>query len=339
MFSETNEWKSKIKADSTEWLLEKNNPSIRYFTLCNIFEQKISNPEIQKLKDEIMVTGIVPIILDKQSNEGCWCIPENFYVKSKYKGTVWQIIILAELGANGNDKRIKKAYEFILKYSQDRKSGGFCYRGNKNLGGNSDCILPCLTANMVWSLIRFGYLEDPRVQHGIDWLIKYQRFDDGIENAPKGWFYDKFEVCWGKHTCHMGVVKTLKALAEIPINKRSDEVKKTIEKGAEFILKHHIHKRSHNLNQISKPEWLQFGFPLLWNTDVLEILGILSKLAYKDKRMQEAMNLLISKQNDEGKWISETKFHGRFIVNLEKKNKASKWVTLNALKVLKDYYV
>lgn len=69
----------------------------------------------------------------------------------------------------------------------------------------------------------------------------------------------------------MGAVKTLKALSEIPENQRSDDVKNKIEKGAEYILKHHIYKRSHDLNFVAKPGWLKFGFPLMYQTDVLNI--------------------------------------------------------------------
>lgn len=136
----------------------------------------------------------------------------------------------------------------------------------------------------------------------------------------------------------MGVVKALKALAEIPINKRSQDVKITIEKGAEYMLKHRVHKRSHDLSQVSKPSWLQFGFPLMWNTDALEILGILTKLGYRDKRMQDAVDLVISKQDDRSRWKLESTFNGRFQVNIERKCRASKWITLNALRVLKRVY-
>jgi hypothetical protein len=189
---------------------------------------------------------------------------------------------------------------------------------------------------MVWSLIRFGYLDDPRVQRGIEWITRYQRFDDG-EDAPEGWPYDEYERCWGRHTCHMSVVKALKALAEIPENKRSEDVKNTIENEAEFILRHHVYRRSHDLGKISKPEWLRFGFPMMWNTDVLEILGILTKLGYRDKRMREAVELVISKQDERGRWSLESTFNGRFLVNIERKGKTSKWITLNALRVLKNF--
>jgi len=101
----------------------------------------------------------------------------------------------------------------------------------------------------------------------------------------------------------MGIVKGLKALSEIPLNKRYIEVKNTIEEGVEYLLKHYVFKRSHNLDKISKPSWLRFGFPLMWQTDILEILGILVKLGYKDERMQEAIDVLLSKQDNQGRWI------------------------------------
>lgn len=183
-----------------------------------------------------------------------------------------------------------------------------------------------------------GYPSDSRVRGGIDWIVKYQRFDDGVKDAPKGLPYDKREACWGKHTCHMGVVKALKALAEIPPDKRTPRIKETIEKGVEYLLKHHIYKRSHDLSRVSKPGWLKFGFPLMWNTDALEVLGILTKLGCRDERMQDALELVISKQDEQGRWKLETTFNGRFQVSIEQKGKTSKWVTLNALRVLKRAY-
>jgi hypothetical protein len=331
-------WKSMLKADPADWLLEKNNPSVRYFTLTEILDKSEDEPEVKETKKEIMTVGIVPAILSRQNDEGYWETAGGFYTK-KYNGTVWQLIILAELGADGGNERIRKACEFILKNSQDTESGGFSMHASaKTGGGRHSEIIPCLTGNMIRSLIRLGNLEDSRVQCGINWIVKYQRFDDGIHEASTGWPYDKFEICWGKHTCHMGAVKALKALAEIPKDKRSERVKNMIEIGSEYILIHHIYKKSHDLSSISKPGWLRFAFPLMYQTDALEILGILTKLGYKDKRMQEAVDFVVSKQNTQGRWVLENTFNERFQVNIEEKGKLSKWVTLNALKVLKRFY-
>ena len=332
------DWMSVLKGDPTEWLLEEDNLSVRYFTLTAILDESESQREAKEAKSEIMKVGAVPSILAKQSNEGCWEAPQRFYT-AKYKGTVWQLIILAELGADGKDERVKKACEFILANSQDRESGGFSvWPGAKTEGGKHSGVIPCLTGNEVWSLIRLGYLEDPRVRKAIEWITTYQRFDDGVSESPRGWPYDRFKICFGKHTCHMGVVKALKALAEIPVGKRSKDVVKTIEEGVEHMLKHHVHKRSHDLNRVSKPGWLRFGFPLMYQTDVLEILGLLTKLGYRDKRMQEAVDLVVSKQDSLGRWNMENTFNDRFHANIEQKGKPSKWITLNALKTLKGFY-
>src|SRR4030043_840566 len=129
-----NNLKSILKADPNDWLLEKNNPSIRYFTLRDILEKPENNLELQEARLGIMKAGLVPVILAKQKKEGYWEIPENFYT-AKYKGTVWQLLILAELGADITDVNVKKACEFILNHSQDRQSGGFAYSTSAKKGG------------------------------------------------------------------------------------------------------------------------------------------------------------------------------------------------------------
>ena len=76
----------------------------------------------------------------------------------------------------------------------------------------------------------------------------------------------------------------------------------------------------------------------MYQTDALEILGILAKLKYKDQRMQETVNLVISKQDPSGRWMLENTFNERFQVTIEQKNEESKWITLNAIKALKEFY-
>jgi hypothetical protein len=320
------------------WLLEEDNPSVQYLALTEIMGFSDSHLEAAAAKAAIMKRGVVPTILGRQRKRGYWDTKEDFYVRAKYRGTIWQVIILAELGADGNDDRIRKACEFIIEISQDRQSGGFGYRGSQEGGGFHSSVIPCLTGNMVWSLLRFGYFGDPRVERGIDWITSYQRFDDGEGAAPKGWPYDKSEVCWGKHTCLMGVVKSLKALAEIPEERRSSEVSRAIEQGSEYLLRHHLYKRSHDLSKPAKPKWLKFGFPTVWDSDALEVLMLLTRLGYRDRRMKEAAELVLTKQDEQGRWRLENTFNGRFQVDIEKKGKPSKWVTLNALRALRAYF-
>ncbi len=329
------EWRRSLKADPTDWLLEKDNPSVRLLALTDILDLPESDGLVMGARRAIMQTGLVPQLLDLQTPEGAWDEADRFY-HAKYKGTVWQLITLAEYWADPSDARVRAACEFILTHSQDVESGGFSvHRDATHGGGRHREVIPCLTGNMVWSLIRLGFLNDQRVQRGIDWITTYQRFDDGEGDVPTGWPYDKAEPCWGKHTCHMGAVKALKALADIPDDQRSKAVSDTIDEGVEYLLKHHLFKRSHDLTKVSKPGWKRFGFPLMYQTDVLEILDILARLGCTDDRVHEAIDLVCSKQTDEGRWLLENSFNGKTWLDVEQKGAPSKWITLRALRVIK----
>jgi hypothetical protein len=326
-----------LKANPLPWLLEEDYPSVRYFTLVDILDAPPQDRRVVAAKKAIMEKGIVPKILAKQKKGGFWEKAEDFYIRTKYTGTVWQLIILAELGAGGNDPKVQSACDFVLRVSQDRESGGFSYLGGPRGGGYHSAVIPCLTGNMVWSLIRLGFLDDPRIKRGVEWITTFARFDDGIDRAPKGRPYEKRESCWGKHTCHSAAAKILKALAEIPEKKRAPEVRRTIEAGAEYFLQHHIFKRSRDLSKAVKPKWLRFGFPTMWDGDALEVFGILARLGCRDPRMQDAAELILSKQDAHGRWALENTYNGRFQVDIEKKGEPSKWVTLLALTALKQY--
>ncbi len=317
------------------WLLEPGEPSPRYFALVDLLGRPPADPEVLAAREAIGRSGPVPRILAGQRASGHWLKAEDFYIRAKYRGTVWQIITLAEVGADGGDPQVRAAAEFILGRSQDRGSGGFAFRGLPSGadGGDPACVTPCLTGNMVWSLIRFGLEDDPRVQRGLDWIARYQRFDDGDGPRPKGWPYDGHDSCWGRHTCHMGVVKALKALAWSRREDRGEAREKAIERGVEYLLRHRIFRRSHDLGAVSKPEWLSFGFPRMWDTDVLEILEILTRLGCRDRRMDEALDLVRSKRGAEGRWNLERTYNGRTRVRIEGLGQPSKWVTLKALTV------
>ena len=329
------DWKAILKADPTDQLLEDENPSVRYFTLKHIVDKPEDDPEVQQAKKRIMQSGIVPDILRKQLEPVYLQAFPRFYTY-KYKGLVWSLITLAELGADASPQ-IKEQCEYIFKYSQETQHGGFSQNtAVKTGGGRISEVIPCLTGNMVWSLIRFGYIDDPRLQKGIDWLTQYMRFNYGIEDDPQVPPYDRYEICWGRHTCHMGVVKALKAFSAIPEECRTQAVKDTIDKSVEFLLIHHIYKRSHNLNRTSKPGWRKFGFPLMYQTDVLEILDILSELGVKDNRMDDALNLVVSKQDDMGRWRIENTYNSdRLLIPIGQKDDQSKWLTLRAMEILK----
>ncbi|HEY3410170.1 MAG TPA: hypothetical protein VGK53_18525 [Propionicimonas sp.] len=314
------------------WLLD-GDAAIQFAARTRLLGEDVDSGACRRLRARVMREGIVPAILATQGTDGHWAGRDRFY-SAKYSGTVWNLIILAEVGADGADVRLRRAAEAVLTDAQHPASGGFSVQRSKTTsGGLPSGVIPCLTGNLVFALVRLGMLDDPRVQAAIDWIATYQRFDDG-DGDPSGWPYDRYEMCWGRHTCSMGVVKALKGLAEVPLERRSVAVRATLDSAAEFVLVHHVHKRSHDLGQVSKPGWKRFGFPRMYQTDVLEILWLLTKLGYRDPRLDEALDLVCAKRGKDGRWNLDDTFNDTFSVPIETRGQPSRWVTLRALEVL-----
>lgn len=322
----------KPKQKVLDWLLEEKDPAVRHSTLIELSGRTVNDPEVRVARQAMMAGEQVQTLLSNQKPEGNWGKPEDFYERSKYRGTVWRVILLAEMGADGSDDRIRKACDFLLDWSQDPVSGGFSFYDSTR-DPSRGYVGPCLTGNMIWSMLRFGMGEDPRVLKGLDWITTYQRTDDGTK-PPADWPYARYNNCWGRHTCMMGVVKGLKALAEVPAEKRSPEMNVKIAELVEFLLIHQLFRRSRKPEKIANERWVALGFPRFWWTDALEMLGILVKLGISDPRMQAAIDLVLSKQGEDGRWMQERDvFNGRMLVRFENQGEASKWVTGEALRV------
>lgn len=88
---------------------------------------------------------------------------------------------------------------------------------------------------------------------------------------------------------------------------------------------------------IAKAGWLCLGYPLFWDTDILEIVWLLIKNGIRDRRMDDAIELIFSKQDGNGRWPLEKTFNGRMLTNIESRNKASKWITARAWQALRLY--
>jgi len=320
-----------------DWLLAEDNPSVRYQALTTLAGQ--SPPAVvAAARNAIMTHGPVPKLLALQDADGAWPPADRFY-RAKYTGTVWNLILLAELAADPANLQVRQACEFILRHAQSVENGGFAYDMSARTGsGLPGSVIPCLTGNMVYSLICLGYLDDERVQRAISWITTCQRADDGdgVVRRPKGSPHDH-DSCFGRHSCHMGVAKALKALAAIPAARRNFAVNSKLDELTEYFLKHHLYKKSHDLATISRPGWLRLGFPLMYQTDILELLDIFAALNIRDGRLDEAIAIIHEKQLPDGKWNLESTMHDRMLVRIEAKGKPSKWITLRARRVLQFY--
>ncbi|MCL5959140.1 MAG: nitrogen fixation protein NifH, partial [Chloroflexi bacterium] len=297
------QWLARLNGDPIPWLLEPDNPSVRYFTLTEILEKSPNGVESKAAKAAIATSPVVEAIFAAQFPEGYWESATRPYA-AKYRGTVWQLILLAELGVSGDDGRVRLAVEHLFRQGQ-HQSGGFTSNGAKS------GVLPCLSGNMVRSLLQFGYLEDERVARAIKYLLASQDGDGG-------WRCRAYEG--SSHPCLWASLKILWALGEIPQAQRTSSEKVAIERGAQLLLRNHLFRSERENFKVLSPGWLKFGFPLFYQGDVLQGLRILTQLGYADdERLSECVDILLSKQDEQGRWALERSFAGKMHIDLEER--------------------
>ncbi|MFW9886820.1 MAG: nitrogen fixation protein NifH, partial [Candidatus Thorarchaeota archaeon] len=119
----------------------------------------------------------------------------------------------------------------------------------------------------------------------------------------------------------------------------SKEIREIIDDEVEVILENQIFKYLKNPDGSRKEKagWKRFGFPLFYQSDVLEVLDALTALGVKDNRMQEAIDLVIANRGKDGKWLLKNSYNGKMLCDIEVKGKPSKWITLRALRILSRF--
>ncbi len=345
-------WLQILKESPVDWLLEETNPSVRYFTLLNILGKKEDDPQVAVAKNAIPRSDVIEKIFQKQNPRGFWEEPANPY-HPKYKGSYWQIMTLGQLGIDRTDERVRQACEHIFQFQLP--DGGFSSHTETTASKEYDQLLKkekkltsrdewvdsvvsehqysCLTGNMAAALIRMGYANDPRVAKALEWLVK-------IQNRDGGWLCPYWRAHVNdKHGCFYGTICPLEAFSEVPKKNLTEEMKQTIEKGAEFLLMHRLFKADHHGYRVINQSWLKLSFPWFYGYNILRGLDVLTKLGYvKDERLTDAVDVLLQKRQKNGTWILENAPIGRMQTNIEAKGEPSKWITLIALRTLKRLY-
>ena len=104
----------------------------------------------------------------------------------------------------------------------------------------------------------------------------------------------------------------------------------------EFLLSRDLSKADYPYTERVSGEWFKLGFPLSYTSDVLEALLALSEAGYaRDPRLKNAIALVLSKRDADGRWALKHSLNGKMWADIEAKGKPSKWITLRALRVLK----
>lgn len=324
------------------WLLEEDlaNPGPRYFALRELLGAPADDPEVRAARQAVMETGPVPVILQNRDPAGFWAQEAPAY-GPKYRGTLWQVIFLAQLGANGADERVRGACDYVLEHYPTR-------HGGLSATGKASGLIHCMQGNLVAALIGLDCLDDPRLDAAIEWLAR-SITGEGIapntdKSAPVHYLRSANSgpgfLCSANDQlpCAWGAVKAMLGLSKVPAAKRSPAVKAAIKTGVEFLLSRDPAVADYPMGYASKPSrsWFRFGYPIGYVTDVLQNLEVLTSLGLgEDSRLRPALEMVLEKRGPDGRWKMEYSYSGKTWVDVEGKGQPSKWVTLRALRVLR----
>lgn len=323
--------------DVIGWLLEDDNPSVKYWTLRNLLDYAPDDPHVVSVREKIMTSGPLPMILARLNAAGHYDDPNATreygaeraacgYLP-KYQATTWQLILFAELGADPCDPRIRRTCEYVLEHSW-QPDGLFSMVGSHNL-------TPCFQGNMLYTLTSLGYGNDPRLREALNVLVQYTRFDDGGFKTPETWPYrGKKDRCASSHACYAGCLKALKAIVPIPPERRDAQLLDFVTRGVEYFRIHRVYHASHRPEKLLHKEIDEIAFPTFVFGDFLEILTTLLELGTKEAWMQDAVDLLLAKQLPNGHWKLERDVP-RMHVRLGRRHRESKWATYRAEYALK----
>ena len=328
---------------AVNWLLESDDPSIRYLTLTEILNRPSDSKEVLAAKKQIPSGPIVKTLLSGQRADGGFGV----HPYQKWTGAHWRLVSLVELGIPPGFRPAVKATDLVLKWLL----GEAHIRNVPKIDGRyRRCASQEGNALAVCS--RLGLAEDPRVVKLAESLVEWQ-WPDG------GWNCDRKEDA--KHSSFNESLATLWGLVEYYRATGDKDSLKTAENAAEFFLRHRLF-RSCRTGLERQPEtfhqktfrvvhlFTQLHYPLYWHCDILQELTILSRVGeLDDPRTKEALDIVEKKRGPDGLWhaddyywimrrkpLAKTKL---LVSNVEVVDWGRKgpnnMITLNALRILK----
>ena len=333
------EWQSQLKSDPIDWLLETENPGVRYLALRDLLDRPVDDPELIAARQIAHTQGEIAEILVQMQPEGYWDKPGPGYL-SKYRSTVWSTILLAQLGALASeDERIGRACAYLLDHSL--VSGG-----HFSTNGTPSGTIDCLQGNLCWALVELGY-DDRRLDLAYDWMARTVSGEGMASKEEKGnvrryyaYKCGPLFACGANYgqSCAWGATKVMMAFGKLPENRRTHLINDAIQQGVDFLLSTDPVRADWPCGGSEKPStsWWKFGFPVFYVTDVLQVVEALVGLGYaNDPRLTNVLAFIRQKQDEQGKWNLEYEYTGKTWVEFGTKKQSNKWVTLRALRVLK----
>lgn len=342
---------SGVPKSTVAWLLEPQNPPVAVLTKRTLLGEADS-PETTALWDSRDSYAPVAAILEAIREDGSWATPAQDY--QKYRGSLWQIHFLGELHASGESDRARRGTAYA--FSRQLPDGSWSATNMR-----PDGSLACLTANVGRALARLGFERDERVVQALRYCVETHHTVGAID-CRQGRLYQL------NGYCHMLTPKLLLFLAEVPAAlwpegaaelrdacvtalrdkqvfhclpaeaREFNDALWTMPQSERRGFRERFLAEHPDLHYGAKPGWLRFGFPLSYNSDILEALAALAGVGETRRPEYEpALEAVAAAADASMGWTMRNSLNGKMIADVESKGAPSKWLTLRALQVLDHF--
>ncbi|MEA2622299.1 MAG: hypothetical protein QOH61_1209 [Chloroflexota bacterium] len=294
-----------------DWLLD-SDPAIRWQVMRDLCDEPADVVAAERAK--VATEGWGARLLALQAADGQWGGGTLF---PKQLATTSSLMLLRDFGLDPESPEARRAIALVREHSRWEHAGQPFFDGE---------VEPCINGRAVMIGAWFG--QD--VQGIVDRLLTEQMADGGWnceqENgSTRGSFHSTICVL-------EGLLEHERATGGTP------EQTAARLRGQEYLLERRM-LRGLSSGEVIDADWTSFSYPTDYYYDVLRGLDYLrSADATPDDRMAEAIAVVESKRDGDGRWPLENPHPGDLHFALDEgAGRPSRWNTLRALRVLRWY--
>jgi hypothetical protein len=306
-----------------DWLLD-SDPSIRWQALRDLADAPAEVVAAERAR--VATEGWGARLLALQGEDGQWaggaCFPAEGWRRDEHQGQPWTstlptLHLLCDFGIDPGDERVQQAVVQVRDHCRWEHAGQPFFAGE---------VEPCINGRTVALGVYFGHDIE-----GIVARLLAEQLEDGGWNceAENGSVRSSFDTT-------INVLEGLLAHEQATGGSAASVAARR--RGEAYLLERKLFRRK-STGEVVNSAWLRFAFPTRWHYDVLRALEYFRAAGDPpDRRLDEALHLLRSKQQPDGTWLLENTHSGRVHFTLEDGDgRPSRWNTLRALRVLRSY--
>jgi hypothetical protein len=300
-----------------DWLLE-GDPAIRWQVRRDL--TGASDDEVAAERARVEHEGWGARLLAHEDPDGLWdggaCFPGSYTGDEPgqpWTATMHSLQTLQLLGLDPASASARRAVAGIA------ENGRWEHDGQRYFDGE---VEPCINGRTIDAGAYFGVDVTPIVDRILD-----ERLADGGWNceAENGSVRSSVDTT---NNVLDGLLQLERATGG------SAAVRDARRSGEEYLLERRLFRRK-STGEVIDPGYLELAFPHYWHYDVLRALDHFRRAgADPDPRMEEAIEVVRSKRQPDGRWLLDRLHPGRVQFDLEDVGAPSRWNTLRALRVL-----